>query len=743
MKKRFSSRKIIIPSLVLITIISVFMATYFFTSLRRTFAVRQGEEAFHHIEELAQTTSETVRLKFQANWQTAEAISIFCETIKSQNWSEVEKFFIEKKYQWNVARINVFTEDGSCYNEKGEKVQNSKASDFIKLVKDMKKVYVLEGDELFYIKGTKSPLAIDGKEITAVSTSIKISNIFDSIGIKPFNGDGTFLLVDNNGKIIAESKNSALGAVKNIFTYLKDYEISIKSQNVNSISQSLTEGKLFNGLIKNHAGDQAFYLVCYPIEPHEKYEPTRCHLVFRVPVDVVNSNHSDFSNYITKISSILILMICILMLMVFLLAYKSKSRSIENLMEEQEQTQQERLKTALVLAEQSNVAKTKFLSSMSHDIRTPLNAIINMADFVIQYRNNPVEFEYYLSVLKNSSNHLMKLINNILDMSTIESGNLIIKQDPFDLMILVQDVTNIIEPECKKKRITLHTETQSLEHILVVGDKLNIQRILINLLSNAVKFTPEGGKIMFSAIENKSASKGRGEFCFIVEDTGCGIKDTSTVFQPFIREYRADTDNIEGTGLGLAITKNLIDAMEGSIEVESQVNKGTKFTINLIFPIYVETEVATEEIDLNTLVQDFGGIKALVVEDNYVNRKIMGVLLQKLNIQVDFAENGQQALEKFTEDSANKYDLIYMDIQMPELDGYETTKAIRSNKKNQGNKIPIIAMTANVFDSDIEKCRKAGMNGHFGKPIDAIELAFVTNEVLTKKGTQDFIHKKI
>lgn len=740
MKNAYSSRKIFIPAFAVIIVVAIIMSSYFFNILQKTFRLRRDIESFHHLEEISVNISESLRLKFQKNWYTVESLSIFLESTNEDNFQNVQRFFQDKKYKWNVNDLAFYTESGKIYNEKGHQIEKNQVSTYLKIIDDINQVYFLEGKILNYLYHTKSNLKINNEKIIAVSTSVDLTTLFKDCLSKNYEKNAFACLLDNYGNVIVGSTEGEKSIGNNLFSFLKNCEVEIIGESF-SIDETLINGKSFTGKILNNNSNNKFYMVSYPLEAREKYEPVKCHLLFIVPEGTINDNHYDFSGYITRVSAILIIIICILMLIVFLLAYKSKSKLIQTSMKQHEVSQNEKLKLALAMAEQSNNAKTSFLSNMSHDIRTPLNAIISMTDFALQEKDISPKINNYLEIIKKSSNHLMQLINNVLDITRIESGKLIIKQEPFDLSSLIDDVTNIVRSDCKKKKLTLYTESSALEHNMLVGDKLNLQRVLINLLSNAVKFTPELGSIWFTIEEQKSLRAGTSSLKFSVEDTGFGIKkeNLDTIFRPFIRENTEKTTNIEGTGLGLAITKNLIESMGGCIRVQSEENKGTKFVVELFFPISSEKVVNEKKAkDEKRAGYDFGGINALVVEDNSINRQIIGVLLQHININFDFAENGRIALEKFNAAPEKTYDLVYMDIQMPELNGYETTEALRNGEKLEGHTIPIIAMTANVFDEDVEKCRKVGMNAHIGKPIDPSQLAYVTNQVLSRQDVENF-----
>lgn len=742
MAKKISSRKIIVPSFILIFILMIGLTSYFFSKLSFVFKERQQKEIFHHLLSLADVYSEELLLKVNSNWQTVDSTVVFCENNDKADLYDLKIFLLSKKYEWDVEDIALYTETGSVYDEFGTKIEKNETVKRLGILPVTKHLYTFENGLLNYVRYVKSSITINGEKLVAVSTSKSIESLFEELSNKYFEDDAYYCIINNSGNLLVDPINPKFSFPEDIASFVENNDMEIFGENGISLKESLQKSLIFSGTFYNTFDDKTHYIITIPMTSRVKYEPTKGHFGIIIPEDIIAKNYTDYSKYVTRISTILIVFVSLLMLFVFLLAYKNKSRIIQNTLVETEKSQNEKLKMALSMAEQSNNAKTSFLSNMSHDIRTPLNAIISMTDFALQEKDVPKKVSYYLDIIRNSSNHLMRLINNVLDMTRIESGKLIIKQEPFDMAVLLSDVTNIVRTDCNKKKITLYTETSSVEHTHLVGDKLNIQRILINLLSNAVKFTPEYGSIWFTIEENKSL---RAETCslrFVVEDTGFGIKkeNLDSIFKPFVRENTSKTTNVEGTGLGLAITKNLIETMGGSISVESVENQGTKFCVDLFFPISSEKNVYQQpDYDKkDKAAYDFGGIKALVVEDNIINRQIIGVLLQNINIKYDFAENGKVALEKIANSPSNSYDLIYMDIQMPELNGYETTETLRKGEKEEYHTIPIIAMTANVFDEDVEKCRKSGMNAHIGKPIDPSQLAYVTNQVLSNKNVDIF-----
>ena len=745
MKNKFSARKIMIPGFALIFVLAIAVSSYFFSHLHSTFENRQKQETFHHLISMADVLKDDLLVEINSYWHIIENMAIFCEEKESSDFKELKIFLLSRKYDWDVENISVYTDKESVYDEYGVEIKKSPIVNYLGVLPDKKTVYTYNGSNLTYLRYLNTPMTINGEQIIAISMDVNIGKLLDKIQKQYFSGLGYFAIISNYGDKIVESKSQDLTLPSNINLFIEDYEVDNFDSNMISINNCLEHNSIYAAILKNNDGTDEKYLISIPMISKDKLEPNRGNFVGIIPSSLVSKNYTNLSTFVTKISTIMIIIISVLMLLLFLIGYKTKSRLIQDSMLEQKISQNEQLKMALSMAEQSNTAKTSFLSNMSHDIRTPLNAIISMTDFALKEKNLSPKVDYYLGIIKNSSSHLMRLINNVLDMTRIESGKLVIKQEPFDMSALLDDVTNIVRTDCDKKKITLYTETSSFEHSSLIGDKLNIQRILINILSNAVKFTPELGSIWFTIEENKSLKPGTSCLRFIVEDTGFGIKkeNLKLIFKPFVRETTSKNANIEGTGLGLAITKNLIETMGGSIAVESEEGKGTKFTVDLFFPICIDEGLQEEKssVDSKELSYDFGGIRVLVVEDNPINRQIINVLLQHLKISCDFAENGKIAIEKFTKSSENYYDLIYMDIQMPELNGYETTEILRSGEREEGHTIPIIAMTANVFDEDVEKCRKAGMNAHIGKPIDPSQLAYVTNLVLSKKGENEFLEK--
>ena len=383
------------------------------------------------------------------------------------------------------------------------------------------------------------------------------------------------------------------------------------------------------------------------------------------------------------------------------------------------------LQNALDLAQEANRAKTDFLSAMSHDIRTPMNAIIGMTDLALDDLDNRQHLSEYLDIIKSSSSHLLTLINDILDMSRIEKGKLKLARTSFNLSVEIDRFCSRYQLLMDKNSLNFLHNTELL-HCNCIGDTAQLQRIWDNLVSNACKFTPPGGTVTFSACELPSDNARLGWYKFTISDTGIGIDSESLqhLFDPFFRSSDVISKHIEGSGLGLAIVKNIVDYKGGTISVTSRQGEGTTFTVTL--PLHFDT-AAEHPVEKPTHTFgsadfDFSGKSLLLAEDHPINQKVAELILEKTGAAVTIVENGLQCTELFTGSAKGSFDAILMDIQMPVMNGYEAAQAIRSSTHPQSATIPIIAMTANAFAEDIKNALSAGMNAHIAKPIDPQKL---------------------
>ena len=407
--------------------------------------------------------------------------------------------------------------------------------------------------------------------------------------------------------------------------------------------------------------------------------------------------------------------------------------------------QQEALAQALAAAQQANTAKTTFLNSMSHDIRTPMNAIIGFTALAQTHSDDLAQVRDYLGKISTSSTHLLNLINDVLDMSRIESGTMKLDETEVHLPDLLQDLRTMIQSLIDEKNQNLFIEKKNVVHEDVLTDKLRLNQILLNIVGNAIKFTQPGGDIVIRLIEKPCSLRNYTTYEFSIRDNGIGMSKEylGHIFETFTREYSATVSGVQGTGLGMAITKNLVDMMGGDIRVESVEGKGSIFTVTLNLRIsskFVKNEQITEQPPAKKFIEqenvnkayDYSGKRVLLVEDNELNQEIATAILEDMGMTVDIVNDGDIAVSAINKAPSDKYDFIFMDIQMPKMDGYTATREIRTLPDSRKANIPIIAMTANAFEEDKRKSYESGMNGHIIKPISIEAIAQVLDEIFAK-----------
>ena len=380
---------------------------------------------------------------------------------------------------------------------------------------------------------------------------------------------------------------------------------------------------------------------------------------------------------------------------------------------------------ALQSAERASKAKTDFLANMSHDIRTPMNAIIGITTLMKNELHQPEKLAEHLDKLENSGQLLLGIINDILDMSRIESGKTTLNVEKMNLPQQISQLDSIIRQQAGQRRQTFTVNTH-LQHENVLADPNRLNRVLMNILSNAVKYTPTGGHIRFE-VDELPRNEHYARYRFVVQDDGIGMSKAyqKTLFDPFTREERSGTNKVQGTGLGMAITKNIVDLMGGSINVESTTGKGTRFEVVLEFLVDTEADTVPEAQVLPEEEKEtspLSGMKFLCAEDNAINAEILEMLLEANGASCTICSNGQEIVDAFASVKPGEYDMILMDVQMPVMDGLEATRRIRSGENPLGRTIPILAMTANAFLEDMQKSREAGMDEHLSKPVDIAAL---------------------
>lgn len=390
----------------------------------------------------------------------------------------------------------------------------------------------------------------------------------------------------------------------------------------------------------------------------------------------------------------------------------------------------EHIEKAAKEAQDANEAKTRFLFNMSHDIRTPMNAIIGYSNLLEENLDNRELVLDYIKKIKASNDMLLSLINYTLEMARIESGKIMLKKENGDLQKFVELLKAVSEPQISKKKLSF-SWTLDVEHTCIICDTTKMREIVLNIVSNSIKYTPEGGKVALTIKELPADKEGYAKYSFVIEDNGIGMSEEYLphIFEEFSREHTTTESKVSGVGLGLPIVKALVDLMEGDITVESRPNAGTRFSIVLDFPIALKSDATEVQNEQKETEKDITGKRILLVEDNELNAEIAMTILENHGLLVELAENGKECLGMLEERPESYYDVVLMDIQMPEMNGYEATLAIRNSRTKYAD-IPIIAMTANAFDEDRDKAHQVGMNGHIAKPVDVEKLFSLLRKVL-------------
>ena len=400
----------------------------------------------------------------------------------------------------------------------------------------------------------------------------------------------------------------------------------------------------------------------------------------------------------------------------------------------QEQEKDEKYKAELLIAakkaEAANEAKTEFLQRMSHDIRTPINGICGLVDMADHYADDMEKQTEYRTKIKEASNLLLELVNDVLDMSKLESGEIVLEEIPFNLRSISREVFVVIEQVAAEQNIRIMWEKKEITHRDLIGSPGYVKRVMMNILSNAVKYNRENGHIYLSCMEIPSEQPGMTTMEFICRDAGIGMTEEfqKHIFEPFAQEHTGSRTKFPGTGLGMAIAKNLVEKMGGTITFESEVGVGTTFMIRVPFKIDLDADKREEQKDISE--KAIKGLHILLAEDNELNMEIAEFLLQNEGADVTKAWNGQEAVELFRKSEPGEFDVILMDIMMPVMNGYEATKMIRSLDREDAKAIPIIAMTANAFTEDRIRAKEAGMDEHIVKPVDVGLLIKVIHKLV-------------
>ena len=594
---------------------------------------------------------------------------------------------------------------------------------------------------------------INGETYTAIGTLYDHSKLDSMLSVKSYNGNAYLFMLDNDGNITyTNQKEDKFFRNYFLLKHLKGDQ-AITEEEADSLQKKLDGREQGVELL---GSDKPYYLGYCPIENNNTM------LICIVEKSVVDNVLRDYQKTIVFET---ILMAGFILLLFAGLFYSISRRSLAEqkaeyekrnneiqtqAMKEMEESNKKLKKAkditteALQTAENANKAKTDFLSNMSHDIRTPMNAIIGMTSLIRHDAGNKAKVIEYADKIDISSQHLLGIINDVLDMSKIEAGKTVFKYTDFSILDFITELNTIFHSQIDEKNQTLTIIKENIRHEWVNGDQVHLMQIFSNLVSNAVKYTQEGGKIQFLVEECETKSSVYAKYRFLVSDNGMGMSADfkDTIFDAFTRAESSMTNKIQGTGLGMAITKNLVEAMGGTIDVESELGQGSCFEVLIDLRIAEDRFVSSaEQVEKDEPAGNvLKGMRFLCAEDNELNAEILMELLKIEDAECTICENGKRVLEAFEQSAPGDYDMILMDVQMPVMNGYEATKAIRRSSHELAKTIPIIAMTANAFSEDIQHSLAAGMNAHVSKPIEMKVLEKTIRSIKSGGGHRNAAH---
>ena len=652
--------------------------------------------------------------------------------------TDTNKSFFEAWEKESESTLIFLRENGQAISAGGTKMRIDMPSKFLLDLKNgynIGKLVRLDYDQKkkdgYLVAIPCQEYTINGETYTAIGTVYDHSKLDSMLKLKGYDGKAYLFMLDDDGNITYTNLSGD--------KYQRNYSLLKHLKGEQAITEE--EADLLKKKFDNRESgvvllgkQNPYYLGYCPIESNNTI------LVCIVAKGVIDNVLRDYQKTVlcttTLMAGFILLLFAGLFYSISRLSLADQKAEYEKrknelhlqTMKEMEVVNQKLKKAknvateALQTAENANKAKTDFLSNMSHDIRTPMNAIIGITSLIRHDAGNKAKVIEYADKIDISSQHLLGIINDVLDMSKIEAGKTVFKYSDFSILDLMQELDTIFHTQIYEKQQTLTIIKENIQHEWVNGDQVHLMQIFSNLLSNAVKYTQEGGEIQFFVEECETKSSVYAKYRFLVSDNGMGMSADfkETIFDPFTRAESSVTNKVQGTGLGMAITKNLVEAMGGTIDVDSELGQGSCFEVLMDLKIAEDRTVAlaaqeeTDEQDGNILQ----GMKFLCAEDNELNAEILTELLKIEGAECTICENGEEILKAFEQSAPGDYDMILMDVQMPVMNGYEATKAIRRSSHELAKTIPIIAMTANAFSEDIQHSLAAGMNAHVSKPVE-------------------------
>ena len=745
-------KKIIVPLFFLILILLSLIFVKLLLNRMNSYIAENGKSSMGAVVEQIQQTYD---LQVNGYYSRLHMLEDFLtqEGVRSIELDRNKKFF-EAWQKESESTLIFLQENGKAITTDGTKLRVDMPS---KLLLDLRNGYNIgklvsldynqKKKDGYLVAIPCQEYTINGETYTAIGTLYDHSKLDSMLSVKSYNGNAYLFMLDNDGNITyTNQKEDKFFRNYFLLKHLKGDQ-AITEEEADSLQKKLDGREQGVELL---GSDKPYYLGYCPIENNNTM------LICIVEKSVVDNVLKDYQKTIGFTTLLMAGFILLLFAGLFYsisrrslaeqkAEYEKRNNEIQTqAMKEMEESNKKLKKAkditteALQTAENANKAKTDFLSNMSHDIRTPMNAIIGMTSLIRHDAGNKAKVIEYADKIDISSQHLLGIINDILDMSKIEAGKTVFKYTDFSMPDLIEELNTIFQPQIAERNQTLMVIKENIRHEWVNGDQVHLMQIFSNLLSNAVKYTQEGGKIQFLVEECETKSSVYAKYRFLVSDNGMGMSADfkETIFDPFTRAEGSVTNKIQGTGLGMAITRNLVEAMGGTIDVESELGQGSCFEVLIDLRIAedrsVSSTVQEEKNEQNDNI--FQGMRFLCAEDNELNAEILTELLKIEGAECTICENGEEILKTFEKSAPGDYDMILMDVQMPVMNGYEATKAIRRSSHELAKKIPIIAMTANAFSEDIQHSLAAGMNAHVSKPVEMRVLEKTIRSIKTGGG---------
>ena len=732
-KKR---KKITRLLLILIMILLSLVCIKYLISKSKEYISENGKSSMGAVVEQIQQTYDLQVSGYYSQLQLVEEFLLRERELSLE--TDTNKSFFEAWEKESESTLIFLRENGQAISAGGTKMRIDMPSKFLLDLKNgynIGKLVRLDYDQKkkdgYLVAIPCQEYTINGETYTAIGTVYDHSKLDSMLKLKGYDGKAYLFMLDDDGNITYTNLSGD--------KYQRNYSLLKHLKGEQGITEE--EADLLKKKFDNRESgvvllgkQNPYYLGYCPIESNNTI------LVCIVAKGVIDNVLRDYQKTVlcttTLMAGFILLLFAGLFYSISRLSLADQKAEYEKrknelhlqTMKEMEVVNQKLKKAknvateALQTAENANKAKTDFLSNMSHDIRTPMNAIIGITSLIRHDAGNKAKVIEYADKIDISSQHLLGIINDVLDMSKIEAGKTVFKYSDFSILDLMQELDTIFHTQIYEKQQTLTIIKENIQHEWVNGDQVHLMQIFSNLLSNAVKYTQEGGEIQFFVEECETKSSVYAKYRFLVSDNGMGMSADfkETIFDPFTRAESSVTNKVQGTGLGMAITKNLVEAMGGTIDVDSELGQGSCFEVLMDLKIAEDRTVAlaaqeeTDEQDGNILQ----GMRFLCAEDNELNAEILTELLKIEGAECTICENGEEILKAFEQSAPGDYDMILMDVQMPVMNGYEATKAIRRSSHELAKTIPIIAMTANAFSEDIQHSLAAGMNAHVSKPVE-------------------------